>query len=126
MTPKGKSAMLLTAGLMAAIALQAQQNPQTQTVQPIPHAQSALPALPDCTPTQPKPPTAAPKGFHFHLPASVQKVINNGHAQIEKKTGITVPTVSPDDLAKQGLKAPKPCTPTPTPVASVPLASTKQ
>lgn len=126
MTAKGKSAMLLTAGLVAAMTLQAQQNPQPQTVQPAPQAQAALPAKPDCTLTQPKPPTDGQKHFHFHMPAAVQQTLDKQRAQIENKTGITVPTVSPDDLVKKGQKAPKPCTSIPTPVTSVPPASTKQ
>jgi len=109
---------VLTAVLAVVLSGQ-MKNPQPQTVQRVPQAQ------PDCTPTQPKPPTDGQKPFHLHPPAWVQRAINDERAQIENKTGITVPTVSPDDLAKkQAQKAPKPCTPTPVP--SVPPASTKQ
>jgi hypothetical protein len=114
---------VVTLCIAGGVAVNAQQNSPPPAVQPAPQAQSAPKA--DCTPTQPKPPTDGQKPFHLHPPAWVQRAINDERAQIENKTGITVPTVSPDDLAKSAQKAqPKPCTP--TPVASVPPAGTKQ
>jgi hypothetical protein len=149
----------LTAVLAVPMIAQAQQNSQPQPVQPTPQtaqtglaatptvpqaqlpswmqavslptqAQSALPAQPDCTPTPPKPPGGGiPKGFHIRVPASIQNAINKKLAQIQDKTGVTVPKVSPDELLKQAQKVPQPCTSiaaAPAPVPPAPPATAKQ
>jgi hypothetical protein len=101
--------------LAASMISQAQQNMQPTQPQPAPKAQT------DCTPTTPQPPSEVSKHVHFHLPTALQKAIDKQRAEIEKKTGIQLPPITPDDITKQPQK---PCKPAPAPSAAA--ANTSQ
>jgi len=89
--------------------------------------QTAPKPQPGCS--QPPAPVPAPvKKFRFKLPKAVQQEIDKKRAEIQNKTGVTVPPVSAEEMAKQAAAA-KPCTPAPAPSAPVvpaPAPSAKQ
>jgi hypothetical protein len=99
---------LLSIALLGCLPVLAQQNQQPLTLPPL-----AVSALPDCTPATPQAPNKIAEGFHFHLPSALQK-------KIETSTGIQIPSLTPQDLAK---RAQKPCRPAPAIVPTAAIAA---
>jgi hypothetical protein len=108
-----KTILLSAAVLLGSTALQAQ---QAATPQPSPASQAQ-----PCTPMPPQPPSAVSNRVHFHLPTSLQRALDKERAELEKKTGIQLAPITPDDITKQ---AQKPCKP--APAASAAAANTSQ
>lgn len=87
--------------------------------------QSPLPQ-PSQTSTQPPPCVAIPaspkpqKPFPFHLPPKIQQQIDKERAKIANKTGVTIPQVTPEDLAKHPQPV-RPCVPVPAPTPAPPV-----
>jgi hypothetical protein len=102
-----RTKLLIPAALVAALAIQAQPGPQPQQSQPTAKPETGC----DATPAPPKAPG---KGFHFKLPKKVQEALDKQRARIERDTGISVPDISPEEIARQA--AAKPCPPA-TPAA---------
>jgi hypothetical protein len=95
--------LTIAASMLHFTIAQAQQNPQP--TQPAPSAQAQ-----PCTPMPPQPPSAVSNRVHFHLPTALQRALDKQRAELEKKTGIQLAPITPDDLTKQ---VQKPCTPAP-------------
>ena len=106
--------LTIAASMLHFTIAQAQQNPQP--TQPAPSVQAQ-----PCTPMPPQPPSAVSNRVHFHLPTSLQRALDKQRAELEKKTGIQLPPITPDDITKQPQK---PCKPAPAPSAAA--ANTSQ
>jgi hypothetical protein len=111
-----KTTLLIIAVLCGSLAIQAQQNPQ-----PAQPAQPTITQTLPCAPTTQQAPSEVSKHVHFHLPTALQKAIDKQRAEIEKKTGIQLAPITPDDITKQ---VQKPCKP--APAASAAAANTSQ
>jgi hypothetical protein len=99
---------LLSIALLGCLPVLAQQNPQPLTLPPL-----AVSAQPDCAPATAQPPNTLTQGIHFHIPSALQK-------KIETSTGIQIPNLTPQDLAK---RPQKPCRPAPAIPASPAIAA---